>query len=356
MRIIDRHITARLAGSVGLTLAILAGIAALFETLNTRRLMALADTGGPLLALAAIGTSSAQWLLEVLPQGVLIGLIAGLVGLQQSREMLVMKGAGLSIWQLMRGPLKALFVLGLVIGLGADALVVSLNRTLSPGNTLSAGDNRPASIWLEETGATPYVLSAAFAHASGDRLDDVKVFLPGGPTTPRQRIEAASASLVDGAWQFETALQLQANKPAETLVDYRLPTTRSAADMRARLASVQDRTWYELLDELRDGLSDPVQLAATVTRLVELLALPASLIGSATIAFAFTAGYRRDNKYATTVLYGVVLGFVVYVVSELAVRAGAAGVIDPLVAVLGPPALAAVIGVTVLLHREDGRT
>lgn len=356
MSIIGRHITLRLAASVGLTLTILAGIAALFETLNTRRLMALTDTGGPLLALAAIGTSSAQWLLEVLPQGVLIGLIVGLVGLQQSREMLVMKGTGLSIWQLMRGPLMALLVVGFVIGLGADALVVSLNRTLSPGNSLSSGDNRPESIWIEETGETPYVLSAAFAHASGDRLDEVKVFLPGAPDTPRQRIEAESASLVDGAWQFDTALRLQANKPAETLSNYRLPTTRTAADMRARLASVQDRTWYELLAELRDGLSDPVQLAATVTRLVELFALPASLIGSAAIAFAFTAGYRRDNKYATTVLYGVVLGFVVYVVSELAVRAGAAGVIDPLVAVLGPPALAAVIGVTVLLHREDGRT
>jgi lipopolysaccharide export system permease protein len=355
MSVIGRHVTLRLAGSVGLTLTILAGIAALFETLNTRRLMALADTGGPLLALAAIATSSAQWLLEVLPQGVLIGLIVGLVGLQQSREMLVMKGAGLSIWQLMRGPVQALLVFGLVIGLGADAVVVSLNRTLSPGNTLSA-DSRSQSIWIEETGAVPYVLSAGFAHASGDRLDDVKVFLPGQPGTPRQRLEAPSARLVDGSWHFDTALRLQANEPAATLTDYRLPTTQSAADMRARLASVQDRTWYELLAELRDGLSDPVQLAATITRLVELFALPASLIGSATIAFAFTAGYRRDNKYAATVLYGVVLGFVVYVASELAVRAGAAGVIDPLVAVLGPPALAAVIGVTVLLHREDGRT
>ena len=356
MSIIDRHVTLRLAGSVGLTLAILAGIAALFETLNTRRRVALTDTGGPLLALAAIATSSAQWLLEVLPQGVLIGLIVGLVGLQQSREMLVLKGTGLSIWRLMRGPLLALTALGLVIGLGADALVVSLNRTLSPGNTLSAGDSRPGTIWIEERGENAYVLSAGFAHASGDRLDDVQVFLPASPGVPRRRVEAASASLVDGAWQFETAVQLQANKAAETLSDYRLPTTRTAADMRARLASVQDRTWYELLTELGDGLSDPVQLSATVTRLLELFALPAALIGSATIAFAFTAGYRRDNKYATTVLYGVVLGFVVYVVSELAVRAGAAGVIDPVVAVLGPPALAAVVGVTVLLHREDGRT
>lgn len=352
MSVIDRHVTVRLARSVGLTMMILAGIVALFETLNTRRLAALNDAGGPLLAVAAIATSSAQWLLEALPQAVLIGLVIGLVGMQQSREFVVMKGAGLSIWRLMRGPLLALFGLGLVVGLGADALVVGANRTLSPGNTL-ANAGQPDAVWLEEAGEAPYVLTAGFAHAGGDRLDEVTVFFR---SAPRQRIEAPEAQLVGGTWLLPTATRLQANRPAETLSDFALPTSRTAADMRARLASVQDRTLFELTGELGQGLADPVEVAAATTRILELFALPFALVGSAAIAFAFTAGYRRDNKYAATVLYGVVLGFVVYVISELAARAGAAGVVHPVVAVFGPPVLAVFIGVTVLLYREDGRT
>lgn len=352
MSVIDRHVTARLARSVGLTLMILAGIVALFETLDTRRLAALNEAGGPLLGVAAIATSSAQWLLEVLPQAVLIGMIVGLVGMQQSREFVVMKGSGLSIWRLMRGPLLVLVGFGLVVGLGADALVVGANRTISPGNALS-GAGQPDAIWLEEAGERPYVLTAGFAHAGGDQLDDVTVFLR---TQPRERIEAPEALLVDGQWRLPVATRLQPNRPAEQLADYTLPTTRTAADMRARLASVGDRTLFELLGELGQGLADPVEIAATTTRILELLALPLALVGSAAIAFAFTAGYRRDNKYAGTVLYGVVLGFVIYVVSELAARAGAAGVVHPVVAVFGPPVLAVFIGSTVLLHREDGRT
>ncbi|RYE11387.1 MAG: hypothetical protein EOP22_00575 [Hyphomicrobiales bacterium] len=70
---------------------------------------------------------------------------------------------------------------------------------------------------------------------------------------------------------------------------------------------------------------------------------------------SFTSTYQRTNKYGGAVLYGVVLGFVVYVVTELANRSGFAGVLDPAFAALGPAFVAVVIGSTVLLYKEDGR-
>lgn len=78
--------------------------------------------------------------------------------------------------------------------------------------------------------------------------------------------------------------------------------------------------------------------------------------GRVRMGLAFTAGYRRTNRYGGTVLYGVVLGFVVYVVTELATRSGFAGVLDPTFAAAGPAFVAIVIGLTVLLYKEDGRT
>lgn len=90
-------------------------------------------------------------------------------------------------------------------------------------------------------------------------------------------------------------------------------------------------------------------------RLIKLLALPLVLTGSLFIAFAFTAGYRRGSNYGPAVLYGIVLGFVVFVITEMADRAGSTGVLDPTFAAVGPAFVAIVIGVTVLLHKEDGR-
>ena len=90
-------------------------------------------------------------------------------------------------------------------------------------------------------------------------------------------------------------------------------------------------------------------------RLSRLFALPLSLAASLLIAFAFTTGYRRTNKYGVTVLYGIVLGFVVYVVTEMAAIAGSAGVLQPAFAAFAPAFVALVIGTTVLLYKEDGR-
>ena len=102
-------------------------------------------------------------------------------------------------------------------------------------------------------------------------------------------------------------------------------------------------------------VADPQLRASAVTSLLRLLALPALLAGSVLIGFAFTSGYRRTNKYGAAVLYGIVLGFVVYVVTELANRSGFAGVLDPTFAAAGPAFVAIVIGLTVLLYKEDGR-
>ena len=84
------------------------------------------------------------------------------------------------------------------------------------------------------------------------------------------------------------------------------------------------------------------------------LALPLVLTGSLLIAFAFTAGYNRRNQFGPAVLYGVVLGFIVFVITEMADRAGSTGVLNPIFAALGPAIVAIVIGVTVLLRKEDG--
>jgi lipopolysaccharide export system permease protein len=47
-------------------------------------------------------------------------------------------------------------------------------------------------------------------------------------------------------------------------------------------------------------------------------------------------------------------GFVVFVITEMADRAGSAGALDPTIAACGPALVAIVIGLTVLLYREDG--
>ena len=114
-------------------------------------------------------------------------------------------------------------------------------------------------------------------------------------------------------------------------------------------------SWFDLLHALRNGIADPFARAAAETRFQKLNAVPFVLVGALLIAFAFTGGYRRTGHYGWTIVYGIVLGLVVFVITEMADRAGSAGVLNPIAAAWGPALVAIVIGLTVILRREDGR-
>lgn len=352
MNRIDWVIVRRLLGSIGLTLAVMYGLVLLLESLSTSRFSALMQLAGPGLALLAIAASAGRWLLDTLPLTVLVGAIAGLLNLQSTREMTVLKASGASVWRLMRAPLAMAILAGLVISMGVHAAVVTVDRGLDvDGGEAQVGSG---DFWLEERQApVRYILQARYAHPGGEALGDVTVFML---DSPRERIESETAQLVDGNWVMSTATRFVSAQLPEPITDFHLPTTTSRGDMRTKLSSVKDMTIYELVGALAARMSDPKQRAETFTQFIRLIGLPAALCGSVVIAFAFTAGYRRTNKYGGTVLYGIVLGFVVYVVAEMAGRAGDAGVIQPVVAVLGPAVVAIVAGATVLLNKEDGRT
>jgi lipopolysaccharide export system permease protein len=339
-----------LLGSVGLTLVVLYGIAALAESLNLGRFDRLSALGGPWLAIAGVVLGAARWMIDTLPFTFLVGAIAGLLNLQSTREMTVIKASGLSVWRVMKAPLATTILAGLLVALVFDSAVVWLNRSILPPTNTSGGSG----LWLDERRADiHYILEAATSDATGTTLKGVTVFLM---DEPRDRLEAPEAVLEGGAWVMATGVRHHAAELSQPITDFRLPTSRTAGDMKARLSTTQDLTAWELAASLASRLNDPAERAEVETRFFKLLGLPLSLCGSLVIAFAFTAGYRRTNKYGGAVLYGIVLGVLAYVVSEMAGRAGGAGVMHPAIAVVGPAVVAIVIGVTVLLNREDGRT
>ena len=353
MNRIDLIIVRRLASNVGLTLVVLFGIVLLVESLNTSRFSALSATGGAPLALTAVVLAAARWIIDTLPLTFLVGTVAGLLNLQATREMTVIKASGRSVWRVMLVPLAVTLAGGVLVTLLVDTAVIQLNRTLSLSTT-SGEVGSSGTLWLDERqGDVHYILETGYVNPSGTALGSINVFLM---EAPRDRIEAPAAELVGNEWVMPQATRYRSNEVPEAMTDFRLPTARTAGDMRARIASIKDMTVWELAGSLAARLTDSRERAETETRFLRLLALPLTLCGSLVIAFAFTAGYRRTNKYGGAVLYGIVLGVLVYVVTEMAGRAGGAGVMHPAIAVAGPAVVAIVIGVTVLLNREDGRT
>lgn len=70
---------------------------------------------------------------------------------------------------------------------------------------------------------------------------------------------------------------------------------------------------------------------------------------------AFTAVYRPPNKHYGAVLYGVVPGFVLYLLTELAARFRTAGAFVPTFAAARAGNVAFFVGLSVLFSKHNGR-
>jgi len=354
MRRLDWFIVGRLGGRIALVVLVFFGLISLVESLDAWRFNYLMGIGGLPMALTAIVASAARWTIKTLSVTVLIGAIIGLLDMQARRELTVIKAAGFSVWRIVAGPALAIVLASLFVSFVIEGTVTQVARVLFPSPLTNNGGLAAGELWLEQTAeGADYIIMARSVQGGGSAIADVVVFFR-DPEQP-VRITAPEARLEQGQWIFPTATRLTADAPAQQLNNYSLPTRTTPADIRLKHSSTEDLTVTELGAILTGQLSDPILRAAATTRYLRLITLPLLLVGSLLIAFAFTAGYRRTNQYGATVLYGIVLGFVVFVITELADRAGASGVLDPVFAACGPAFIAIVIGLTVLLRKEDGR-
>ncbi len=85
-----------------------------------------------------------------------------------------------------------------------------------------------------------------------------------------------------------------------------------------------------------------------------LLARPLLLLAMVLIAASVSLRVFRFGGIGQTILGGVAAGFLLYVSTKLAEDLGEAGIVYPVIAAWFPAVVGALMGVLILLHREDG--
>lgn len=297
----------------------------------------------------------------VLPFAMLFAAMATFLLLTKSLELVVARSAGVSAWQFVAPAILVALGVGLAAIMAYNPLASELRARHQAlyadtfGGSGSLLDSSSDQAWLRQRGADGSSILHARAIAEGGlSLHNVTLWTFDDGNRFNERIDAQSARLEDGHWRLADAWVYASGRDPALHRTYIVSTYLTPTQVRENLAAADAISFWSLPAHIESA--ERAGLPAIQYRLQyqSLLARPLLLCAMVLIAATVSMRMFRLGSVQRFVVGGIVAGFVLYVVSKLAIDLGRAGAISPFVAAWAPAIVASLVGMTVLLYQEDG--
>ena len=305
-------------------------------------------------------------LYAVLPLVAILAALAMFVGLARSAELVVVRAIGRSALRVVAAPALVALALGAAAVAVLNPIVAATTKQYDVvSSRLGGGEVSLLSIsreglWLREgVGAEQRVVNALRASPDGQRLFEVSILGFHPDLGPVERIEAAEARLVTGAWELTDAKRWV----------LRDPNPERSALRHATLTLPTDLTETGLLDSFAAPITIPIwELPEFIARLDRAgfaalehrmwlqseLALPLTLMAMVLVGAAFTLGHIRSGRQGMMVLFALLAGFAVFFLRDFTMVLGENGQIPVALAAWSPPVIAALLALGLMLQLEEG--
>ena len=346
---------------IGFVLAVLLALIYLIDVVELLRRASGREEAdfGLVLSMAALNLPKLAQ--KVLPVATLFGAIVTFSRLTRSHELIVARAAGVSVWQFLMPALVIAVLLGTVMVTLFNPLAALMSARYEhlEGRYLEGRQSLLAvsatGLWLrqaDEFGQS--VIHARHVTSAGTELRDVIVFLYKGTDQFVGRVDAERAVLLDGRWRLTDALLTQPQEPALRLPEYEIKTTLTLEQIQEGFASPQTLSFWSLPRFIRT--LEMAGFSAIRHRLYWHSILATPLLLAAMILLAATFSLRLTRRGHTGILLGagVLTGFLLYFVSDVVHAFGIAGNLPVILAAWTPTGVCALLGLSMLLHLEDG--
>jgi lipopolysaccharide export system permease protein len=313
-----------------------------------------------LLEMAAL--QSPQTAQEVLPFAVLFGAMFAFWRLTRSNELVIVRAAGVSVWQFLTPAMLVALMIGVVavtifnpIAAAAAAAFERLDARILGGNSNEMLLSN-AGFWLRQSdGGGAQIIIHGGKIASPDLvLDNVAIFFFDDRTGFTSRIDARSARLQNGDWLIKDGVRWLPDKPLESFARWRLPTDLTPHKIEQSFASPETMSFWDLpgFIELLERSGFPAQRHRLHYDV--LLARPFLLCSMVLIAAIFSLRMQRRGGATLMIICGVASGFVLFVVSNIVFALGISDKVPVALAAWTPTGVSLIFGASTLLHLEDG--
>lgn len=345
MRRLDRYIGSTVFLAIVAVLGIISGLALLFAFID--ELNDVTDAYTVWGAASYVGLTAPQRIYEMLPMAALIGCLVGLGTLASNSELTVIRAAGVSIrrivWAVMK-PMLVLMVIGLLVG-----------EYLAPWTSSVGQANRALAQSVGKAQSSKHGLW----HRQGNEYIHVNAVQPGGKLVGvtryvfdnEQRLLGSSfaqqALYQDGYWQLEDIVytDLQERSSSVKQADSERWDVEISPQLLNTVIMEPDNLpitglWQYAHYLNEQGLNANRYWLAFWVKILQPLVTAALVL----MAISFVFGPLRSVTLGQRVFTGVVVGFVFRIAQDLLGPASLVFGFAPIVAVVLPALICAVLG------------
>lgn len=281
--------------------------------------------------------------------------------LSRRHELVVLRSAGISVWQFLTpiltvGLLAGIFMMGVINPI--SALFYSRYSVLETTyldreqETIAVFDE---GMWLRQETTDGYaVLHAAKIDVPDWRLTDVMVLFFNNSDDFTKRIDATSALLQAGTWQLKDAVLNIPGQPSQGLKTAALPTRLTPKDIEDSFSSPQTMGFWSLPSYIKTLDSTGFDSTRLRIHWQSLLSQPLLYVAMILLAATMALRPQRQGHTFLFIVSGVLIGFVVFFMSNFLQALGASHQIPVFLSAWSPAMLCALLGVAALLTLEDG--
>ncbi|AXC50977.1 LPS export ABC transporter permease LptG [Paracoccus suum] len=298
---------------------------------------------------------------------VLLAAIGMCLTLSRNSELVAIRASGRSAVRFVAAPVFMAIAVGIVSVALLNPIVAATTKRYDTevnrldrgrGQTLSLGEG---SVWLRQSlpSGGQVVIRAARTSTDATTLHDADFLIFDSAAGPTRRLQAAEATLGDGAWTLTDVkdwplLEPNPEAAAKLIPSLQLPSDLTAARIRESVGDPEVVPIWQL-PAFIDGLE---RAGFTARRhrvwLQTEIARPALLAAMVVIAASFSLRHLRGRKTGAIVLSAFGAGLGLFFLRHLAQVLGDNGEIPAALAAWAPPAAGLLMAFGRLLRLEDG--
>lgn len=299
---------------------------------------------------------------QIIPFGVLFAAIYTCWKLNRTQELVVIRAAGLSVWQFLNPMIFSALVFGiLTVGLinPLSAMMVGKYEQMET-IYLNKSDNivtvSRTGIWLRQPAGNDggYSLLHASSFDQNEwHFSDVLIMFFAADDSFVKRIDSPEAFLKDGYWDVQSAL-INDREGATREARMQVETNLTSNKIEESFSDPETISFWKIPEYLRIMEETGFPTSALHIHFQAMLAKPFLLAAMVLLAAAFSLRPTRFSGGGMLITLGVAAGFFIFFMESMLQAFGISQKIPVILAAWTPAIVTLLVGVTALLHLEDG--